>query len=80
MNEKEIIEKINKDYLEVCQSQKYKLGDLLFGVLDGIKSFDIMKCYNNLNLLVQGIRLQSYNTSKLERYIEQKRDYDVIIP
>lgn len=39
-----------------------------------------MKCYNNLNLLVQGIRLQSYNTSKLERYIEQKRDYDVIIP
>ena len=33
--EKDIIEKVNKDYLEIYQSQRYKLGDLLFEILNG---------------------------------------------
>ncbi len=76
-SEKDIIEKVNKDYLEIYQSQRYKLGDLLFGILDGSKKFDFNKIFNNLKLLIQGVRLQKYNISNQKRFIEFQNDYPV---
>ena len=73
--EKDIIEKVNKDYLEIYQSQRYKLGDLLFEILNGAQNFDFKKSVSSLRLLTQGVRLQKYNTSKQKRFIEYQNNY-----
>lgn len=72
---KDIIEKVNKDYLEIYQSQRYKLGDILFEILEGVKKFDLKKSISNLKLLTQGVRLQKYNISKQKRFIEFQDNY-----
>lgn len=76
MGEKEttIVEKINQEYLDVYQSQRYKLGDMFFGALEGIKEKNIKKFRKNADLLWQGIKIQKY-TSKSERYKEPKTDF-----
>lgn len=70
----DIIEKVNSDYLEVYQSQKYKAGDMLFGILEGIKTFQLKKCCDNAKLLWEGIKIQKYN-SKAVRYTVPKKDF-----
>lgn len=69
-----IVEKVNRDYLEVYQSQKYKLGDMLFGILEGIKTLNLKKSFASMDLLWQGIRIQKY-TSKTERYKQPGKDF-----
>lgn len=61
MNEKEIIKKINQDYLEIINSKEYKLGCSLANIGKGIKKVNIHLLLQNMRLLLQGIRLQKYN-------------------
>lgn len=67
MDEKEIIEKVNKDYLQVINSKEYRFGSVLFGVVNGLKKGHLQEVTENIKLLWQGVRVQKYN-SKTKRY------------
>lgn len=69
MNEKETIEKINREYLEIINSKEYRLGNLLFGIINGLKSRQMHEIRANIRELWQGVRIQKYN-AKAERFKE----------
>jgi len=61
MNEENIIEKMNRDYLAIENSKEYKLGSMIANIGEGIKKANITLLRQNIKLLLQGIRLQKYN-------------------
>lgn len=67
MNDKEVIEKLNRDYLKCMNSKEYRLGSGLFGVINGLKGGRFREVRENIRTLWQGVRVQKYN-SKTERY------------
>lgn len=69
MNQNEIIEKINRDYLETVNSKEYRLGSALFGMMNGLRNGQLQKVRENILTLWQGMRIQKYN-SKEKRYKE----------
>lgn len=73
MSEKEIIEKVNKDYLEIVNSKEYRLGNALFSVINGLKSGQMQGIRDGIRALWQGVRIQRYN-SKVERYKKVQHD------
>lgn len=62
MDEKEIIEKVNKDYLQVVNSKQYRFGSALFGVVNGLKRGHLQEVNQNIKLLWQGVRIQKYKS------------------
>lgn len=75
VNDKEIIEKLNRDYLECVNSKEYRLGSGLFGVINGLKGGRFNEARENIRTLWQGVRIQKYN-SKTERYREIRPEGD----
>lgn len=71
MDEKDIIRKLNKEYIEIAQSQEYRLGEALFGILNAIKSFDAKQFSYHFQQLIIGVKLQRY-ASKKERFVEKE--------
>lgn len=76
MDEKDIIKKINQDYLTIINSKEYKLGNIITNICNGIKAADIRQVSKNLKLLLQGVRLQKYSMKSQVAGSKQVNNHD----